>query len=336
MTTSFRQVRAVAAAAFAAAALVVHGQDAKTMPLAEARAQIGAIAADPSSMKDVISRLSPEDQCAFLGEVNAAISKMPGSNEEKTAKFLNVNRAALKGAAKGNLPKLLAEVFATVPPESLVVIHERFAADLLNRNGDPSRKYSDKEFLIFTTNLMARIEQRTTGIDDAGVRNAFAALMFLKSSGETPQPGLAEALVSGFPDQASRDMALNDWIPQATGDSPNYDSMLGYADAGAQPNMPLVLDLAGPQVLDSMLPEIMADSGITVSPIVDQAFGGFGDAPTTAQPANAGVNFGGGPASEGGGSSVVPNPGGGGGGDEPEPGPTPPVPPTPPYDWTTP
>lgn len=310
MATSFKNLvrRGVWAVVFASAAMVSSGADeVKAMPLAEARAQIGAIAADPSSMADVIGRLSAEDQCAFLGEVNAAIAKMPGSNEERAAKLLNVNRAALKGASKGNVANVMAEVFATVPPESLTVISERFAADLINRNADPSRTYTDEEFLAISTNMMAKIERRTSGSDDAGVRNTFAAVMFLKASGSTPQQGLAEALVAGYPDKATRDLALNEWIPQAMAANPDYEGMLGYADAGAQPNAVVVLDLAGPQMLDAMLFEMVSGpvgaGGGTATPILDQAFGGFSEQTlhSAASAAAGAANFGGGSAAAGGG-----------------------------------
>ena len=119
----------------------------KSMTLADARGKIGDVIADPASMTSIMQQLSAEDQTAFLADVNAAIAKMPGSTDEKTQKFLDVDTAALKGAKEGNLPTLVAEVFATVPPNSLTVINERFAADLFNRAADPSKTYTDERYL---------------------------------------------------------------------------------------------------------------------------------------------------------------------------------------------
>ena len=120
-----------------AMASVLFAQD-KTMSSADARGKIGDIISDPASMTSVMKQLAAADQASFLADVNAAISKMPGSPEEKTSKFVAVNSAALKGAQKGNLTTLVAEVFATVPPESLTAINEQFAAGMFNRAADPS------------------------------------------------------------------------------------------------------------------------------------------------------------------------------------------------------
>ena len=99
-------------------ASVLMAQD-KTLSLANARSKIGDVISDTRSAGSVIGQLAAEDQVKFLADVNAAIEKMPGSIEEKTAKYLDVNTAALRNAQKGNLTALVAEVFATVPPESL-------------------------------------------------------------------------------------------------------------------------------------------------------------------------------------------------------------------------
>ena len=104
-----------------AMASMLFAQD-KTMSSADARGKIGDIISDPASMTSVMKQLAAADQASFLADVNAAIAKMPGSPEEKTSKYLDVNTAALKGAQKGNLATLVAEVFATVPPESLTAL----------------------------------------------------------------------------------------------------------------------------------------------------------------------------------------------------------------------
>ena len=113
----------------------------KAMTLADARGKIGDVIADPASMTSVMKQLSAADQTTYLADVNAAIAKMPGSAEEKTSKFLNVDAAALKGAKENNLTALVAEVFATVPPESLTAVNERFAADMKTRGIGVSAHY---------------------------------------------------------------------------------------------------------------------------------------------------------------------------------------------------
>lgn len=259
-----------AAFAFMAVCGVAFAQaPASTLPLAEARAKIGDIIKNPASMTAVMQQLSPADQKAFVAAVNESISKMPGSAESKTATFLNVNHAAIKGAAKGNLMTIVAEVFATVPPESLTVLNERFAKDLFSRSADSTRTYSDEQFTKIAQELMAKVSERTAGGDDAGVRNTFALLMMVNASGGSPAD-LADTLVSGVGDESVQQMAKNEWIPAATaeGASKSYEPMLGYADAGQQPSFDLTLRIAGPQILDAMLADLdsiaTGDNGVSV------------------------------------------------------------------------
>lgn len=249
-------------------------------PLAEARAKIGEVIADPAKIIEVMRDLSPEDQKSFVADVNAAIAKLPGSVEDKTAKYLNVNRAALKGASAGNMANILAVTFATVAPESLVVLSERYAVDLFNRDADPSHKFTDAEFEKTATETVGKIEQATTGSDDAGVRNTLAILMFVRASNHSPSD-LADKLVATMPDATTRELAKTEWIPAALaeGDNKSYEALLAYADAGKNPDLNIVLNLSGPQILDAMLIDITSGmenrSGVQTTPALDQAFGGF-------------------------------------------------------------
>lgn len=249
-------------------------------PLAEARAKIGEIISDPVKMTETLKELSPEDQKTFVADVNAAISKLPGSVEDKTAKYLNVNKAALKGAASGNMANVLAVTFASVPPESLTVISERYANDLFNRDADPSHKMTDAAFEKTATEVVGKVAQATTGSDDAGVRNTLAILMFVRASNDSID-GLSDRLVDTMPDAATRDLAKKEWIPaaMASDEKKSYDAMLAYADAGKSPNIELVITLAGPQILDAILVDITSGmddkQGVQTTPVVDQAFGGF-------------------------------------------------------------
>ena len=272
---------AMASAAAMLSALPALAQE-KALPIAEARAQIGSIVSDPVSMTSVMRQLEPENQASFLADVNAAISKMPGSNEEKAATFLNVNKAALKGAARGNLANLVAEVFATVPPEALTLVSERFAADLFNRNADPTQTYSDDKYLEIATNLFAKIESRTAGTDDALVRDTFAIAMLVRASGDNSVDSpLVDALVGMLPDEASRSEVKNDWLPAALSESPDYEPMLAEADAGQQPNPVVALQLSGPQLLDAMLQDVASSlidpNHHETTPFSDQAFDSFQD-----------------------------------------------------------
>lgn len=273
----------VAGAAFA---------DGAAIALADAEAKITAAIENPREMAQTMSRLSAADQTAFLAKVNAAIAAYKGSVEEKTALFVNANAAAMKSARKGNLMKLLAETFATVSVESLTVLNERFAADLFNRSADPSNVYSDADYQRVSTNAMNVIVERTKGEPDAGVRAAFAALLFLRAS-DGESAGLREAVLATLPAGEVRDLASKEWIPAAMGDggkAPSYAAMLGAAmGAGGEtdasgatkgatvaaegPNMSDVTIYMGPQEIDALLADlrncVVNEDGTLETPVLD-------------------------------------------------------------------
>ncbi len=236
-------------------AVAVGSVSAATLSLADARAQINDCINDSSKMSRTVKQLSADDQRAFLGEVNDAISKMPGSEESKTAKFLRVNRAAVTSASAGNRTKMFAEVFATVPPESLTVINERFAADLLNRSANPASQVTDAQFKKVSENIMSNVTSRCSGVENGAERAAFAALMLVRASNNTISD-LADTLVKQLPTE-SQDTAKTSWIPEAM--KGNYDPILGNVDYKSIPSNDVVLRLAGPQLLDAMLGDIVED-----------------------------------------------------------------------------
>ena len=225
--------------------------------LSEAKGKLAEAIGNPSKLTETISRLSAADQKAYLAEVNNAISKRAGSPEKKTATYLDANRAAMQGAKKGNMKALLAETFATVPPEALTVINERFASELFNRAADPSQSYTDDQFTRIATETMKVIQERNLGNEAAGVRNTFAILMFLRASNGTPE-NLRRTLLDMLPDDETRTLAKVEWIPPAMGEGQDktYEPMLAAADAGKQPNEILVLRISGPGNLSSLLADL--------------------------------------------------------------------------------
>ena len=250
----------------------------KAMTLADARGKIGDVIADPATMTSIMQQLSAEDQTAFLADVNAAIAKMPGSTDEKTAKYLDVDAAALKGAKEGNLPALIAEVFATVPPNSLTVINERFAADLFNRKADPSKTYTDEQYVDIATKLMEKVQDRTATADNAGVRDTFAILMLIRASNGTPAD-LRDTLVDSLRDPTTKDLAQNEWISPALGigQEKTYDPMLGASAAGDQPNLNIEIQVPVTIALEALASDLasvgsMGDESTKFTPHLPSLF----------------------------------------------------------------
>jgi len=244
-----------------AAALVA--QD-KTMSLADARGKIGDIISNPSTMTDVMKQLSASDQAAFLSDVNAAIDKMPGSVEEQTSKFVEVNSAALKGAQKDNLTTLLAEVFATVPPESLTAINEQFAAGMFNRSADPSKTYTDAQYKEISLALLDKVQERNATADNAGVRNTFVILMLIRGSNGSPAD-LRDTLVEALKNEETKTLAQKEWISPALGigQEKTYEPMLGAAEAGKLPDPELVVIVPFSSASDALFADLASGVSLT-------------------------------------------------------------------------
>ncbi len=235
------------------------------LSLAEASAKIDQVIANPDMMTATMKELSPTNQVAFLSRVNAAIASLPGSAEEKAANYLAVNAAALRGAASGNLSTLLAEVYATVPPEALTLINERFAAELFNRSANPSRPISDEQVASIALSMMEKIHARNVGSENSAVRDTFALLMFLRVADGSPAD-LQDRMLN-FIDSSSRELAESEWIPAAMGENQpkTYEPMLGASDAGEQPDVDIVLQMRGPQTSLALLADLNAPAGETPS-----------------------------------------------------------------------
>lgn len=264
MALTAMQVVVVSAATDAAA----KQERAKTIPLAEARQKIDAVVDGSESIATLIKQLSAADQVTFLGDVNKAVAKMPASVEERSAKHLNLNHAALKAVkGSGNVSDLLAEVFATVPPEALTIINERFASDLVNRAADSKVTYTDAQFTEIALKLMEKVNKRTAETDNGSARSAFAILMLLRASNGTPED-LEDKLLETLTNEEARDLAKAEWIPSALGRDDRklgYEPILASADAGRRPDFAFTLVIAGPQFLDSILQDISGKNADAMS-----------------------------------------------------------------------
>ncbi len=233
---------------------------------AEWQAKIGDCANNPSAMKATIAQVPASEQAEFVGKVNEAIGKKPGSPESKAADFYAANKAAVTGASdkKG----VLAEVFATVPVEFLTDINERFATELFSRNANPeSKPISDAAFTELATNALAVVNKRCESTKNAGVRQTFAALLFLRASGGSPE-GLADTLVAQMTDAKAKESA-GAWIADALGgegQEASYNEMLDSTDAGAEPDHSVVLQMSGSsEVIEALLGDLQAPDNESAS-----------------------------------------------------------------------
>ena len=242
------------------------------MPRSEWHAKVGDCALDPNALKETISQLSSEDKTAFLAEVNAAIDKMPGSAEAKAAKFLAANRAAVAGAGPDDRAAVLAEVYATVPPEALTVINEEFAKSEFSR--PPTM--TDDEYTNIVAQTMTKINQRMSTAESGAVRAGFAGLMFIRAAGSASD-ATTDIVVSSLPSEVQGD-AKGTWFPSALaggdGATPSYDSMLAPAQAGEEPNAAAVVAIASKTTTETMLNDLQSGNVLPKSSSTPGAGGG--------------------------------------------------------------
>jgi len=232
---------------------------------AEWQAKVGDCANNPSAMKATIAQIPASEQADFVAKVNEAIAKKPGSSESKAADFYAANKAAVAGATDKS--SVLAEVYATVPVEYLTDINERFATELFSRNANPEKPVSDEAFVDLATKALAVVNKRCESAEDPGVRQAFAALMFVRASGGSPE-GLTDTFVSQMTDSKAKESA-GAWISEAMGadgKDASYDNMLASANAGEEPDHSVVLQMTGPsEVMDALLADLQAPDNQSAS-----------------------------------------------------------------------
>ena len=230
--------------------------------LADARSRIDKAIESPQVMRAIMKHLSAEDQKQFLADVNKAIADLPASLEERSAKFLAVNTEALAGAEKGNVSDLIAEMFATVPPEHLPVLVEQFGKGALSRSSASGEGYSDADFQRMAESLMKKVVTRTAETDNGSPRSALAIVMLVMASNGSPAD-LSDKLIDMLQTEEARDLARSEWIPNALGldnRQKSYESIMASADAGRRPDLDYVLVIAGPQYPISILHDLYGKS----------------------------------------------------------------------------
>jgi len=260
--------------------LVAAVAGAETLSRSEWHAQVGECATDMAKLKDVIARIDPAEQCAFAAEVNEAISRMPGSDEMKTARFYLANRTMVASVARKNRAAMLAEVFATVPIAYLTYLNERFATELFNRNGNPKRTFTDEEFTAIAKNAMSVVNERCQKAENGDFRSAFAVLMFVRASGGTPAD-LAQQLVETMPN-APHKTILEEWLKPALaeGAQHTYDPMLGYSQAGEEPDHAVVTRITGgPAIGMAMQVDLQNEGSSLATSAKNLAAGTFAPSP---------------------------------------------------------
>lgn len=243
MKMQWMKMMAICALALVAAPMFAQG--AAVMPREQWLQKVGECATNPATMSSVMSQLSADDQKDLIGKVNASISAMRGSAEQKAAAAIQANLAGIKAAMAQNKEKraanaVIAEAFATLPPEYL----PQFAEALSGPGGPLNRGNMEREkFITISTNTLHAISERCEKAENnGGVREAMAAIAFLQASNEKDPPkDLISTMLSQIPDAKTRDLAAKEWVDPAL--DKNYDPILAAANAGDEPDRAIVASI---------------------------------------------------------------------------------------------
>lgn len=243
MKMQWMKMMAICALALVAAPMFAQG--AAVMPREQWLQKVGECGTNPATMSSVMSQLSADDQKDLIGKVNASISAMRGSAEQKAAAAVQANLAGIKAAMAQNKEKraansVIAEAFATLQPEYL----PQFAEALSGPGGPLNRGNMEREkFITISTNTLHAISERCEKAENnGGVREAMAAIAFLQASNEKDPPkDLISTMLSQIPDAKTRDLAAKEWVDPAL--DKNYDPILAAANAGDEPDRAIVASI---------------------------------------------------------------------------------------------
>ena len=205
------------------------------------QSQVAKASQDAAVLQQTMRGLTAAEQLSFVKAVNAAIASKPGSAEEKADQFVNAARAAVQAASDENKAAVIAEVFATVPPEGLTAVNEALSKDIKASGGDQA---------TLANKVMDAVVSRCKTADNAGARETLAALAFIRNDQK-----LADSLVAKL-DSGTQEIAKNEWIQPAL--SGNYDPILGATNADQAPDLANVNSLA---VADSATAAILGSIG---------------------------------------------------------------------------
>ena len=220
--------------------------------------QVTKAAQDSSVLKEAMQGLSNADQLALFKAVNTAISKSAASPTEKANKYVEAERAAVAAANADNKTAMIAEAFATVPPEGLTAVNEALSADVKAAGGDQAKMANE---------VVDAVISRCKTADNAGARETFSILSFVRNDA-----ALQDGLVSKL-DAETQDLAKNEWIdPALKGD---YNPILGATNADQAPELAQVNSLAMPSsAVASALAGIGGDSAKTGAMAGGELFAG--------------------------------------------------------------
>lgn len=240
------------------------------------RAKVGDAAQSAAAMKATISQVAKAEQCAFVKAVNAAIGKMASSQAEKEQRFVDVNRAAIQGAAAENRSAVLAEVFASVPVEFLPGIAEHFADALFNRKAQTDRTFTDDEFSQITEKSVGEIADRCAAADKPDVRTGFGILLFTRASGGSPAD-LPDKMARQFLSEKNRAVATERWFPAALaeGTAKTYGPMLGDNETerlAVEAEHGVVLPVSSQQLRETFLNDLASAVAGSGGPVAGGAY----------------------------------------------------------------
>lgn len=214
------------------------------------QSQVNAATTNPAVIKQTMAGLSNADQLAFYKSVNEAINAKQASSSEKAKLFTDAANAALAAANKDNKTAMLAEVFATVPPEALTVVNENLAKGALAKGN-----VSDAEYAARARGTTQAISDRCAKEDNGSARTTFAIVAFARGSNGSPANLASDLATAKLGSDAA--VANESWIPGAM--KGDYSALLGATNAGEEPAAAAADDSDTP-LLDAIIAQLDAET----------------------------------------------------------------------------
>lgn len=199
--------------------------------------------------------------------------------------FLALNMVAVTSAQKGNSSTLFAEAFATIPPEVLPVVAERFASELLSREANPAVQITDAQYEKIAVNVMEKVNERCEETDNGSARAGFAIASFMMASGGTSET-LMNSLVDTLKNDDAKELAKSEWLPSALGldgREKSFDALVASADANYRPDLAQILVISGPEYGTAVVADLGGKNteqdmfAQAMTPIVDAVENLFGN-----------------------------------------------------------
>lgn len=225
-----------------AAAPAANAPAAASAPAALPRSQwlrsVGDAAQSSETLHKTMGQVSASDRMEFIQRVLKSVSRLPLQPAEKRAQYVKTAIACIAFVSGEEKFKVIAEAAAVTPIEYMPQL-----TDELAKRFDPKRNgLTMEQFDAIGKKAIDATIERTKGIDDANVRNAFIIAAFTKARGIDGEEK-AKAWASSIAND--RDRAVTVELANSAGKG-DYSPLLAAGEVAPEEVIPPMPMLAEP------------------------------------------------------------------------------------------